>query len=50
MPYKIKKQTGLRPWKIIRSDTGEVVGSSKTRKEALASIRARLMSEHKGGR
>ena len=45
MPYKIKKQTGSRPYKIVRADTGKVVGSSKTVADAKASIRARYAHE-----
>jgi hypothetical protein len=48
MPYKIKKGTGPRPYKIINKDTGKQVGSSKSRKEAEASVRARLAAEHGG--
>ena len=50
MPYSIKyKPTGDdRPWKIIKKDTKEVVGSSKTRKDAEASIRARYLREKPG--
>lgn len=46
MPYKIVKRTGSRPWKIINKDRNEEVGSSKTKKEAEASVRARLAGEH----
>ena len=42
MPYKIEKRgNSLRPFKIIKKDTGEVVGSSKTKSDAQASVRAR---------
>jgi hypothetical protein len=41
MPWSIKKGTGKRPWKIIRSDTGKVVGSSTSKEEAKAAVRAR---------
>ena len=47
MPYKIEKREGKRPYKIIKTDTGEVVGSSITLANAKASIRARYMSENK---
>jgi len=47
MPYTIKKEKGARPWKIIKKTTGEIVGSSKTLKNAKASIRARYASEKK---
>jgi len=49
MPYSIKYVKGSkRPYKIVKSDTGKVVGSSKTRADAKASIRARYMGESKG--
>ena len=41
MPWKVKKGTGAKPWKIVRADTGEIVGSSKTKAKADASVRAR---------
>jgi hypothetical protein len=47
VPYTVKKGTGPKPWKIIRRDTGKVVGSSTTKKAAQASVRARLAGEHK---
>ncbi len=46
MPYLVRKGTGARPYKIVRRDTGEVVGTSKTRSDAEASIRARYWGEH----
>ncbi len=45
MPYYVEKRTGKRPWKIVKKDTGEVVGSSTTREESLASVRARYAAE-----
>jgi hypothetical protein len=47
VPYSIKyKPSGDgRPWKIVKKNTGKVVGSSKTRKDAEASIRARYAKE-----
>jgi hypothetical protein len=45
MPYRIVKRTGDRPWKIINIDRNEVVGSSKTKKMAESSVRARLAGE-----
>ena len=39
MPYSIREGTGARPWKILKH--GKVIGSSKTKKDAEASIRAR---------
>lgn len=46
MPYKIEKRSGARPFKIIKKDTGKVVGSSITKAQAQASIRARYAGEH----
>jgi hypothetical protein len=46
MPYKIAFRKGQdRPWKILKE--GHTVGSSLTKKDAEASIRAREMSEAK---
>ncbi len=46
MPYKIECKKGqARPWKIINKVTGKVVGSSLTKKDAEASIRARYVGE-----
>ncbi len=48
MPYSIRYVKGAeRPWKIVKKDTGKVVGSSKSRKAAEASIRARHAGEKK---
>ncbi len=46
MPYKIEKRKGPKPWKIIRKTDGKVVGSSATKSDAQASVRARLAGEH----
>jgi hypothetical protein len=46
MPYAVR-QTGQNEWSIVRTDTGKVVGKSKTKKDAEASVRARYMAEHK---
>ena len=35
-----------RPWKIVKEDTGEVVGSSTSKADAEASMRARYAAEH----
>ena len=40
MPWKVGKKTN-KGYPIKKSDTGEVVGYSKTRKKAEASVRAR---------
>lgn len=47
MPYRIVKRNTNdgRPYKIIKVDTGKVVGSSKTMNDAKASIRARYANE-----
>lgn len=47
MPYKVVKRGGSRPWKIVKTTTGEVVGSSTTKAKAQASVRARYMAESK---
>jgi hypothetical protein len=47
MPYSIKKGKGARPWKIIRKSDNKIVGSSKTKADAKASIRARMQGESK---
>ena len=44
MPWSIKKGKGAKPYKIINTSTGKQVGSSTTRKDAQASIRARYAS------
>ncbi len=41
MPYKIEKRSGERPWKIIKKDTGKVVGSSTSKSMAVKAMRAR---------
>lgn len=47
MPYAVRKRgSGPRPWKIIRRDTGKVVGSSTSKAKAQASIRARYAGKH----
>lgn len=44
MPYTIQKKGDK--YKIIRKDTGAIVGTSNSRADAEASIRARLAGEH----
>ncbi|MEX0596084.1 MAG: hypothetical protein WD512_06240 [Candidatus Paceibacterota bacterium] len=41
MPYKIKKGTGKRPYKIINKETNKQVGSSISKEMAEKAIRAR---------
>jgi hypothetical protein len=47
MPYKIVHGTGKRPWKIIKKDTGRIVGTSKTKTMAMRSVKARYADEKK---
>lgn len=47
MPYTVVKGSGSRPWKIKNTDTGEIVGSSKSKEQAEASVRARYANEGK---
>lgn len=39
---KSKKKGDSRPFKIVKQDTGQVVGTSKTRKDAAGSIAHRV--------
>jgi len=41
MPYKIRKRSGRKPYKIVAGN-GKVVGSSTSRKKAEASARIRM--------
>ena len=50
MPYTVEKRSGERPFKIINKETGKVVGSSKSMKEAQGSIAHRLEGERKKGK
>jgi len=45
MPWKVVKRDGPKPWKIIRADTGKIVGSSTTKAKALASMRIRYAAK-----
>ncbi len=45
MPYRIVKRSGKRPWKIIKKSTNKVVGSSLTKADAEASVKARYLGE-----
>ena len=47
MPYAVKRTYGDKPYKIIKIATGATVGSSKTKKDAEASIRARYLADNK---
>jgi len=49
MPWIVKKGTGSKPWKIVRKSTGQVVGSSRSKTKALASMKARYASESGAG-
>ena len=44
MPWNIKKGNDGKPWKIVKK-SGKVVGSSTSKNNALASIRARYAAE-----
>lgn len=46
MPYRIVKRSGKRPWKIL-DRAGRVVGTSKTKGAAEASVRARHAGERR---
>ena len=55
MPYRIEFQKAHKnskgenaPWVIINEDRNEIVGSSISKEEAEASIRARHAGEHGG--
>jgi hypothetical protein len=48
MPYKVYKSVvkgDERPWKIYSKDRKKIVGTSKTERDAEASVRARFMGE-----
>jgi hypothetical protein len=45
MPYHVEKQSGKRPWKIVK-EGGKVVGSSTSKAKANASVKARYASEN----
>lgn len=47
MPWKVENRGGSRPFKIVKTTTGEIVGSSTSREEAEASVRARHANEKK---
>ena len=41
MPVKVVRRSGKKPFKVIESATGKVVGSSATKRAADASARVR---------
>ena len=45
MPWAVRKEKGGKPYKIVKKTTGRVVGSSKTKAAAQASVRARYAAE-----
>jgi O-antigen ligase len=47
MPWHVEKRSGKRPYKIVKTSTHEVVGSSASMAAAKASIRARFAGEGK---
>lgn len=48
MPYTVRRGSGKRQYKIIKTTTNEVVGSSTSKAKAKASIRARYHAEAGG--
>jgi hypothetical protein len=38
MPYNVVRGGGDRPYKIKKKSTGKVVGTSKTKKDAMISV------------
>ena len=50
MPVVVRKQGGQRPYKIVEKATGRVVGSSKTREDAVKAARARNAAHAKKGK
>ena len=49
MPWKVEKRDGSeKPWKIIRIDTGEVVGASTSEEMAKRAVAARYAHEFGG--
>ncbi len=55
MPYRIEYQKDYKnskgesaPWVIINAERNEIMGGSKTKEAAEASVRARLAGEHGG--
>lgn len=47
MSYEVKKTKGIRPFKIVNKDSGEVVGSSRDQIKAIKSIGHREDAEFK---
>jgi hypothetical protein len=41
MPHTVRKRKGSKPWKIVNKNTGEVKGSSTSKRKAQASARIR---------
>lgn len=46
MPVRVKKGSGSRPYKVVETATGKVVGSSTSREKAQASANARNAAHH----
>ena len=46
MPVHVEHRTGSRPWKVVETETGRVVGSSKSKTDAESSARARNAAKH----
>tara|TARA_R110000824_G_scaffold14456_6_gene61512 strand:- start:921 stop:1064 length:144 start_codon:yes stop_codon:yes gene_type:complete len=47
MPWSVEKGKGAKPWKIVNDSTGKVVGSSTTKAQAQASVKARYSRYNK---
>ena len=47
MSYEVKKTKGIRPFKIVNKESGEVVGSSRGEIKAIKSIGHREHAEFK---
>lgn len=45
MPYKIVKRKGEKPWKIMITSTGKIVGSSTSKTKAKRSVGYREQAE-----
>lgn len=46
MPVKVRKGSGVKPYKIVEKSTGKVVGSSTSRAKAQSSANARNAARH----
>lgn len=46
MPVHVEKRSGAKPYKIVETATGKVVGSSETKAKAQGSANARNAAKH----